>query len=94
MNRPNHPDITKNSANHFSVSDQEPPAQNTLSHTLSGLIDRSVNQDVLQRIQELDTTNPNTDEYENDPVPAKKNNPLRAKSGLYFRDLLKQPSKK
>jgi hypothetical protein len=91
MNRPNHPDITKNSANHFSVL--EPPAQNTLSHTLAGLIDRSVNQDVLQRIQELDTTNPNLDEYENDPVPSKKNNPLRAKSGLYFRDHLKQPAK-
>ena len=86
----NTPTISNTTSNNI---DNNP---DSLSNTLIGLISRSVKPDVLEKIQELDRTNSdiqNTQLENNVSIPSIKNvNPLRKKSGLYFRDMVKQPN--
>jgi hypothetical protein len=76
------------------TADYTPPRINNsaISPALSNLIEKSVKPDVLDKIRELDnsasadTQLPNV--Y-NKPIP-RHSNPLRARSGLYFRDIMNE----
>jgi len=79
--------------NHF-VS---PPSETTISKTLTDLITQSVDPDILEKIRELDNSNQfpsTTQQASTSTIPNAKplplnGNPLREKSGLLYRDILK-----
>jgi hypothetical protein len=70
-----------------------PSPEANINKTLTDLISQSVNPDVLEKIRELDNSNTFNTNTNSVPIPNAKplpinTNPLRAKTGLLYRDIL------
>jgi hypothetical protein len=91
-NNPKQPENANPPNPHIVNQYVSPPSSDpNINKTLTDLISQSVNPDVLEKIRELD--NSNTFNVNTVPIPNAKPlpstaNPLRAKTGLLYRDIL------